>query len=205
MVTVPHKQAFAALVDTLTDRATALGAVNVVRRMPDGKLTGDMIDGLGFINAARQHGFKPAGRHALVVGAGGAGSAIAYALCEAGIARLSLLDTDAARLDKLAKGLRSHFASVAISLECESVRGFDLLVNATPIGMKADPILPLSPTLLQHLEAGCHVCDVVTSPDVTPFLSFAQAKGCSIQTGAEMARAQMEYLGSFLGVMPATN
>jgi len=206
VVTVPHKQAFAKLCDSLTPRAEALGAANVVRRSADGTLRGDMVDGFGFLAAARSHGFMSRGRRALVVGAGGAGSAIAFALCEAGIAQLGLMDVDVERRNTLAAMLRSHFRGSEIQQDCDSLSNLDLVANATPIGManaaRGNPELPLQPSLLASLPSKALVADVVTSPDLTPFLAFAKTRGCRIQKGAEMAKAQLDLLGGFMGVMP---
>ena len=80
VVTVPYKQALANRVDGLSERAAALGSVNVIRRERDGRLLGDNVDGAGFLGAAHKHGFEPAGKRALVIGCGGVGSAIAGAL-----------------------------------------------------------------------------------------------------------------------------
>lgn len=77
LVTVPHKQRAAALVDDLTPRARRLNAVNVIRKLADGRLQGDMLDGVGFQLAAEAQGFQPAGKQALLSGCGGVGSAIA--------------------------------------------------------------------------------------------------------------------------------
>jgi len=201
VVTVPYKQAFAARVDALSERAAALGAVNVVRREADGRLVADMVDGLGFLGAAKAHGFAPAGSRAVVVGAGGVGSAIAYALCEAGVGSLALLDVDASRQAQLATVLRQRFPALDLRLECADLAGVDLLVNATPVGMN-DGALPIAPALLETLESTAHVADVVTSPVVTPLLELARAKGCTVQTGPEMAKAQVGHLGVAMGVMP---
>lgn len=205
VVTVPYKQAFAARADALSERAAALGAANVVRREADGRLVADMVDGLGFLGAAETHGFAPAGAQAVVVGAGGVGSAIAYALCEAGVARLALLDVDAGRQAQLATVLRQRFPQVDLRLECASLAGTDLLVNATPVGMGDSGALPLDPALLQTLDAATHVADVVTSPVITPLLELARARGCTVQTGPEMAKAQLGHLGAAMGVMPDSN
>lgn len=98
VVTVPYKQALASRLDSLSERAAALGSVNVIRRERDGRLLGDNVDGAGFLGAARKHGFEPAGKRALVIGCGGVGSAIAYALGEAGIASVTLSDPSTARM-----------------------------------------------------------------------------------------------------------
>jgi shikimate dehydrogenase len=205
IVTVPHKQAMAAGADFITERARTIGAVNVVRRDADGHLHGDHVDGFGFLNAARAHGFHPRGRAALVVGVGGAGGAIACALCEVGIARLVLIDRDAARVQDLGAKLRAQFPQVQIDDHCDTLAGLDLIAQATPMGMQPGDALPLPPALLDTLTAETLVGDAITVPAITPLLALAQARGCRVQTGLEMSRASMEFLGGFLGVMPAVD
>lgn len=202
VVTVPHKQAFSRQVDVISDRAKAIGAVNVVRRCPDGTLHGDHVDGLGFLNAARAHGFQPFGKRALIAGAGGAGSALAYTLCELGIKDLCILDPDAMRLGNLLDTLRASFPGVLIQSNCTDFSGYDLVANVTPLGMRQTDPLPLPAELLRTLNSHVLVGDAVTSPIITPFLQFAQEKGCRILTGAEMSSASMEFVGSFLRIMP---
>lgn len=198
VVTVPHKQAVAALLDELTPRAQALGAVNVVRRESDGSLHGDQVDGLGFLQAARAHGFAAAGRQALVVGAGGAGSAIADALCEAGIAVLTLLDHDDNRADRLARVLAERHPGVSLRTRADSLAGLDLLAQVTPAGMAAHDALPLPAELLDSLAPHTLVADAVTVPVTTPLLALAAARGCRVQTGVEMAEASVDFIAAFL-------
>lgn len=202
VVTVPHKQAVAQQVDVLTARAKALGAVNVVRREADGTLHGDHVDGFGFLNAARAHGFKSAGKKALVIGAGGAGSAIAYALCESGIASLTILDVDAARAGRIARMAADDFPMTDVQTTCATLAELDLVVNVTPVGMKEDDPMPLPGTLLATLTTSTLVCDAITSPVLTPLLQFARERGCRIQTGVEMSQASVQFIGSFLRFLP---
>lgn len=202
VVTVPHKQSLVPLLDSLSERAAALNSVNVIRREANGKLLGDNVDGAGFLNAARKNGFQAAGTSVLVVGAGGVGSAIAYALAEAGVARLALSDTSPERTEALASVLRQHFPSVAVEQAPASLADLDLLVNASPVGMGGSGELPLPASLLESLSVRTWVADVVTSPEITPLLALAQSKGCAIQTGPQMARAQLGNLGAFMGVTP---
>lgn len=201
VVTIPHKQAVAAGIDAVSGRAALLGAANVVRREPDGNLKGDMVDGLGFVAAARANGFDPAGKGALVVGGGGAGSAIAHALCEAGIVRLVISDIDTARSGQLVDQFAKAFPAVDLALSIAAEEQFDLVVNATPLGMKAGDPLPVGEEVLAGLPETALVADVVTSPEVTPLLQAARARGLAIQTGPEMAKAQLGLLGGFMGVM----
>ncbi|NIF24986.1 shikimate dehydrogenase [Pantoea sp. Tr-811] len=202
VVTVPYKQALATQVDELSPRAAALGSVNVIRRERDGRLLGDNVDGAGFLAAARQHGFEPSGKSALVVGCGGVGSAIAYALAEAGLGQVTLADACASRTSALADVLGKPFPRLQITTHYHSLEGFDLVVNASPVGMGESAELPLAVELLGTLQPTTLVADVVTSPEITPLLHLARQRGCPVQTGAHMAFAQLGHLGAFMGVTP---
>lgn len=202
VVTVPYKQQVVAHLDELSPRARALNSVNVIRRAADGRLLGDNVDGEGFLNAARQQGFDVRGKQALVIGAGGVGSAIAYSLCQAGAAGITLSDVSAQRAQALAELLAADFADVRISCTVSDLSPFALIANASPVGMGDSNELPLDTALLDSLPTSAHVADVVTSPELTPLLRLAQARGCSIQTGPQMALAQLGNLGQFMGVTP---
>lgn len=200
VVTVPYKQRLAGRLDGLSERAAALRSVNVIRREADGRLLGDNVDGDGFLNAARAQGFDARGKRALVLGAGGVGSAIAYALAEAGVSRLLLADPGAERLGALVELLGKAFPALTIDTGYASLEGLDLLVNASPVGMGDSGELPLPAALLDTLSPATLVADVVTAPAITPLLAAARARGCAIQSGAQMARAQLGNLGAFMGV-----
>ncbi|MGE0223590.1 MAG: shikimate dehydrogenase [Acetobacteraceae bacterium] len=200
IITVPYKQVMAPLADRLTDRARRFSTVNAVRRETDGTLSGEMFDGVGFVEALAGHGMSLAGKRAAVIGAGGVACAIANSLCESGVARLRIQDVDATRQDRLIAILREAFPSVDITAGIGSVADLDLLVNATPVGMNGDPSLPLPAVVLAGLAPSCFVADVVTVPVMTPFLSLAREKGCRVQTGPEMTETQLLPLARFLGV-----
>jgi len=202
VVTVPYKQALAARLDGLSARAAALGSVNVVRRHSDGRLLGDNVDGAGFLGAARKQGFQPAGKRALVIGCGGVGSAIAYALGEAGVRQITLSDPSATRVGALCEVLGTAFPSLDIATHYRSLEAFDLVVNASPVGMGSTDELPLPAPMLATLQPSTLVADVVTSPEITPLLQQARDRGCAIQTGPQMAFAQLGHLGAFMGVTP---
>jgi shikimate dehydrogenase len=202
VITVPYKQVIAPLLDRLSQRAALLGSVNVIRREAGGTLLGDNVDGEGFVGAARQQGFEPKGKKALVLGAGGVGSAIACALCEAGVAELVITDLDGQRVQALAAALHSVFPHARIGHEYASLADFALVANASPVGMGDSGELPLPAAMLNTMTAGTLVADVVTSPAITAFLQRAKALGALIQTGPQMARAQMGNLGHFMGVTP---
>ena len=195
LVTVP-------LVDELTPRARRLNAINVIRKLADGRLQGDMLDGVGFQLAAEAQGFQPAGKQALLSGCGGVGSAIAWGLCEAGIRQLALHDQNPTTRQRLHDLLAEAFPAVQLSALPDTLHGVDLLVNGSPAGMAGFDELPLPQALLDTLDSATHVADVVTAPVMTPLLTFAAARGCRVQTGPEMALAQMTLMGQFIGAIP---
>ncbi|MCW5652537.1 shikimate dehydrogenase [Hydrogenophaga sp.] len=182
IVTVPHKFACVPLCASLSERASFLGAVNTLRRNPDGTWHGDMFDGLGFVQAMRAQQCEPAGRKVLLVGAGGAGSAIAHALVMADVSELALHDPDVRRRD----GLIARLASLGrgeVRVGNADPRGFDIVINASPIGMREGDPYPLDVDLLQpRMFCGC----VITAPAITPFIAAARAKKCATLTGTDM-------------------
>ncbi len=197
IVTIPHKQEAARQADELSPRARDLCAVNVLRRTQGGRLVGDMVDGLGFIEALKTHGVDPRGKRIVVFGAGGAGGAIAYAVAEAGAAELVVIDTDGARQDSLLALIASRYPQVSLSGAPVSLAGFDLAVNATPLGMNNDVRTPFP---LDTLGPATFVADVVTEPELTPWLRGAKERGCRIQTGYEMTLGQFAIMGRHMGI-----
>jgi shikimate dehydrogenase len=200
VVTVPYKQALVPYLDTLTERARVLNAVNVIRRNEDGTLDGDAQDGVGFVAALTSKGAVLKGKSVAVVGSGGVATAIAYSLCEAGVQHIHIQDLDTTKQNILIATLRKAFPAIDVQGGITSVSGLDLLVNATPVGMNGDPNLPLPADVLEPLTATTIVADVVTMPAMTPLLTLAKARGCLIQQGVDMAAAQLETLHGFMGV-----
>jgi shikimate dehydrogenase len=198
VVTIPYKQEAARQSDELSPRARDLGAVNVVRRTGEGRLIGDMVDGIGFLEALRLHGFDVKGKRVVVFGAGGAGSAIAYSAAESEATELVVIDTDTVRQQNLLDLISSQYPSVVLSDRILSLSGFDLAINATPLGMNGDPHVPFP---LDTLESRTLVADVVTEPEITPWLGGAKARGCPVQTGYEMTLGQFTIMGRHMGIV----
>jgi shikimate dehydrogenase len=194
LVTVPHKFDAARLCSRLSARARSIGAVNVVRRDSDGSWYGDMCDGEGYVAGLRHAGCEPHGRRTLLVGAGGAGSAIAHALVDAGVAALALHDSEPARRDALATKLLAY-GPLLPSVGSTDPRGFELVINATPLGTRTDDPMPID---IEHLTATTFVGDVVTPRAVAPLIEAARARGCGTMTGAGMFHAVRDHLVNFL-------
>lgn len=184
VVTLPHKFACLAHCSTLGDRARHLQAVNVMRRNPDRSWHGDMLDGVGFVEAAIRKGFDFTGRRGIVIGAGGAGSAIGLALLEAGLSSLSVHDRDGGKRDALIAKLGS--LSPHVGAGSDDATGYDVIVNASPAGMRGFETTAVDvATVASHAFVGC----AVTEPEVTPLIAHARELGCTTVTGSEMYEA----------------
>jgi shikimate dehydrogenase len=193
VITVPHKPVAYRHCDTVTERAKVLEVCNVMRREKDGSWRGDMTDGGGFVDALKRNDFNPRGMRALQVGAGGAGSAIALALAMEG-ASVTLADLDSAKRDALIARLGRHGHAI-MAVDKPDPAGFDLVVNATPAGMKAGDPLPVDAS---RIDAKQFVADVITMPVITPLLQAALQKGGHIQNGVQMFEAQVDFITEYL-------
>jgi shikimate dehydrogenase len=181
-VTMPHKSAVAELLDELSPRARALGAVNTICRRGT-TLVGENTDGAGFLDALQDdEGFDPAGRACAVLGAGGAARAVAQALGEAGASQVSVLARRREEADRAA-ALAGRVGSAADLSDSSVLRAADLLVNATPLGMRPDDPLPFDPALL---HAGQLFVDLVYHPAVTPIVAAAHEAGIAAVNGLGM-------------------
>ena len=180
-VTHPHKLAVARAVDSLSSTAAALGAVNTVVRDSDGRLRGESTDGEGFLRALAELGFEPAGRRALLVGAGGAARAVARALARAGVSELVVVNRTPERAEQVV-ALTGPAARVGVGAEAGEC---DLVVNATPLGTEGGDVAAL-PVAAAHLGAGQLVVDLVYEPPVTSFLDTAESRGCRVANGLAM-------------------
>ncbi|MGD9919822.1 MAG: shikimate dehydrogenase [Paenirhodobacter sp.] len=194
VVTVPHKSAMAALCDRLSPRAEAAGAVNVLRREADGTLSGDLLDGEGFVAGLEAAGHAIAGRRICLVGAGGAARAIALALAARGPARITLLNRSPDKLTALAQRLSAHRPDVGIGIG-GPVSGHDLVVNATSLGLRPDDPLPFD---VDAVDAGAVVADVVMDPERTELLIRAAARGLIAHPGRAMLEGQLSEMFAFL-------
>jgi len=175
-VTMPHKADAAAACDDLSSEAAALGAVNTVVNM-DGTLAGHSTDGDGFLRALDDEGITVAGRRAVVLGSGGAGRAITHAL-----GRVGAHVTVAARRHEAARSAAALApGGVAVGVDELAVESFDVVVNATPLGMEGQP----PPFDTDRLRAGQFVFDTVY-PVETPLLREARARGLRAAGGLDM-------------------
>ena len=200
LITMPHKVPTTALVDELLPTAAISGACNAVRLGPSGQLQGDMFDGEGFVRGVLRKGLNLRGASALVVGSGGVGSAIAASLAAAGVARLALFDVQAAAAQGLAGRLVRHYPALQVLVGSNDPHGFDLVVNASPLGMNEGDAMPME---VSRIAPGTFVGEVVMKTEMTTFLQAAQARGCRVQVGSDMLFEQIPAYLEFFG-LPST-
>ena len=194
LVTMPHKRTAVGHCATTSERTSLLGAVSVIRRNHDGTWHGDMLDGLAFVKAQKDHGAHPVGARVLLLGTGGAGSAIAVALVDEGVRELVVNDVDEARAAELVE-LLSDRGNAAVTTGPPDPTGCDMLCNATPLGMNEGDPLPVDADLL---TSSMFVGDVIAGHGQTPFLAAAEAAGCQTANGGQMVEAVQELMVDFL-------
>jgi shikimate dehydrogenase len=201
LITMPHKVATVGLLDTASAAVDIAGACNAVRRDPAGRLIGDIFDGEGFVRGMRRKGVALEGARVLVVGCGGVGSAIAASLAAAGIGAIGLFDARPESAEALGDRLQSHYTTLAISTGSNDPAGWDVVVNATPLGMNDGDPLPID---MARLAPGTFVGEVVMKQEMTAFLKAAQARGCRFQVGTDMLFEQIPAYLEFFGLPTTT-
>lgn len=196
LITMPHKVTVVRLLDEASAAVKICGACNAVRRLEDGRLLGDMFDGEGFVRGVTRNGRRVEGASALVVGAGGVGSAIAASLAGAGIARLAVHDINARSAEELARRLRDAYPKLVVTTGSNDPAGLDIVVNATPMGMEAGDPMPMP---VERIDPASFVGEVVMKAEETAFLAAAKARGCATQIGTDMLFEQIPAYLEFFG------
>jgi len=201
LVTMPHKVTTLALVDDASVSAKIAGACNAVKLDGRGRLIGDMFDGEGFVRGIQRKGRRLAGASFFVAGCGGVGSAMAASMAKAGVARLGLYDVSAQAMGALVERLHLHYPDLEVVVGSPDPSGYDIVANATPLGMKKHDPLPMN---VDRISPSTLVGEVVLQQEITPFLAAARTKGCEVQVGIDMLFEQVPAYLEFLGFGTAT-
>lgn len=194
LITMPHKFAVVDHCATISDRTKLLGAASVARRNADGSWHGDMLDGLAFVKAQRDAGAKPEGARVLLIGAGGAGSAIAIALLDAGVRELLVHDRDERKAHDLLDTLSAYAGGRARPGRPDPT-GCEMVCNASSAGMAPGDALPVAAALLSPTM---FVGDVIAGHGTTPLLHAARGAGCATANGDQMVEAVQEIMLDFM-------
>lgn len=191
VISIPHKPATFEAVDKVSPRASRAGACNIVYRQEDGTTVGDLIDGEGFVRGLMRlssHApFDWHGMRALVVGCGGVGRAIVEALAQKGVTDIGVFDSNPALAAQLQERIGAAYPGARIEQARPEAAGYDLVVNATPLGMHPEDPLPIS---LEGVASHCIVADCGMKMEMSKLLLEAQSRGCRIQKGKEMMLEQ---------------
>lgn len=192
--TIPFKVRACAFADEMGDQARAVGAINALAKGADGHWHADIFDGLGCVEAFRRREIRFTGKHVMLLGAGGAGSAIGVAIGFERPASLRVFDVDPSRARALAARIEHASPGVAAAAAEATTVGVDILLNASPVGMLDDARLPIAVTTLPRELV---VFDAVVKPERTPLITLAESCGCATVYGREMMRGQMSRMTDF--------
>ena len=201
LITMPHKVSTVELLDDASPTVRIANACNAVKRDAAGRLIGDMFDGEGFVRGVLRKGCVLKGARVLVVGAGGVGSAIAASLAAAGIGAITLFDARAESADALGARIRTHYPAIEVGTGSKDPAGFDVVVNATPMGMNDGDELPVD---VSRIAPSTFVGEVVMKTEMTAFLKAVQARGCRFQIGSDMLFEQIPAYLEFFGFPTTT-
>ena len=194
VVTIPHKQKVAEMCDSLEGTAALMGVCNVIRKGTNGKMIGQMFDGLGFITGLRNAGHAVEGKSVLLAGAGGAATAIAYEMATHGVKKLGIRNRAAGKAAELAGALTRQFPDTKFEVNPCDMEQFDLAINGTSLGMHEGDPLPFEPS---QLRQDCLVAEVVMQPDHTSLLIEAERLGRPVHKGVHMVTAQIQLLAQY--------
>jgi shikimate dehydrogenase len=195
--TIPFKQRAMALADDIGTNANIVGAINALARRPDGGWKADIFDGIGCVEGFRQRGILFAGKRVMLIGAGGAGSAIAVAIAHEAPEHMRLFDPDAARVGDLAAKILSVDGNITVETGDPRHEGYDILLNASPVGMLDDARAPIA---AERFAPSLIVFDAIVKPETTPLLALAESSGCTTVRGREMMRGQIARMTDFFGI-----
>lgn len=195
IITMPHKKAIMELVDQISDEARQVGACNVLRRDTDGRLSGTMLDGEGFAEGLLGAGHGIRGKRVFLAGAGGAASAIAFALTRRAAASLTIHNRTREKAEDLVRRLNEAHPELEALVGSASPDGADIVINATSVGMREGDGLPFDPS---GLAPGTLAADVMSHREKTAFLSEAARRGCRTHPGLPMLVRQIELMVDFM-------
>lgn len=199
--TIPHKVAAAKKCSTLTPTAKAVGAVNCVQRTEDGQMNGALFDGIGFVDGLGEAKSRLHGARVLLVGAGGAGRTIAFALAEEGVSKIDLMDLSAESVAfTTAMVNRFRAEECAVAIDGSAGWDYDIVVNASPIGVKGDSKFPMPASAIRP---DMLIADIASLSEETALLRAARAAGATVSDGNDMLLAQIRLMAGFAAGLPA--
>jgi len=197
IVTSPHKAGAARLCDALESDGAYTGVANTIRREKDGSYTGTLLDGRGFVAGMLRAGHELKGRRVYVAGAGGAGTAVAFALAGAGVTGLTIHNRTAPKAENLAAQIRTAYPGCDARAGSADASGHDIVVNATSLGLKPDDGFSFDQ---MSADPAALFAEVIMKPEFTPLLVAAKARGHAVHSGVHMLDGQLHMMMEFFGL-----
>ena len=198
--TIPYKQKAMAYADEIGANAKIVGAINALARNGAGGWKADIFDGLGCVEGFRRRGLSFAGKRIMLIGAGGAGSAIGVAIAHENPHSIQLYDLDVNRALDLVRKIQSVDPSIQVERTEPTVKDIDILLNASPVGMLDDERLPIA---VNSFDPALVVFDAIVKPETTPLLKKAHEAGCTLVRGREMMMGQISKMTDYFGFVSA--
>jgi shikimate dehydrogenase len=195
VVMPPHKRNILEHLDHVSPEAEQVGACNVIHRNARGYLSGSTCDGEGFILGLQESGFTLTGARCLLVGTGGVGPGIAFALARREVESIHILSRTPPNARELAARVRQAYPGARLTASPSTAHDFDLVINVTSLGLNPDDPMPLDVDLITEQTV---VADIVIGPEPTALLRHAMSIGCATCSGHEMLSAQIELMVDFM-------
>ena len=196
LITMPYKNSILPFLDHQSRLVTMAGSCNLVKFDGSRRMIGEMFDGEGFLNAANQKGVVLDGKSILLIGAGGVGSAIAVSLAFKGVAKLTIFDLDSEKSAQLCLRIRKYFPDIEVEVWNSKESGWNILVNASPLGMGSFDDLPVD---FSHIKSADIVVDLVLSSNDTKFIKLARETGSETISGIDILYGQIPEMLKFFG------
>jgi shikimate dehydrogenase len=200
IVTAPHKAGAGALCDVLERDGVHTGIANTVRREKDGSFTGTLLDGRGFVAGMRSAGHEVTGRRVYLAGAGGAGTALAFALADSGVAALTIQNRTASKAEVLAGKVGAAYPKCDVRQGTRNAAGHDIVINATALGLNPDDGFAFD---ISSADPAALFAEVVMKPEYTPLLVDARKRGHTVHSGTHMLDGQLAMMMNFFGLPKA--
>jgi shikimate dehydrogenase len=197
VITIPFKERATTLANKVLPIGTKVGAINALRREPGGEWVGEMFDGIGLVRALKVYRSSLRNSRVLLLGAGGAGRAIAMSLAEAGVSCVDVFDIKPERAAELTARLGKFYPHCRSENPRPQAAGHDLVINASPVGMDSSDGLPAP---IGRPDPGTVVFDIVPKPAVTPLMAYALESACQVIGGASVIEAQADAILEFFAM-----
>jgi shikimate dehydrogenase len=198
IVTIPYKERVLEFCAELTETAQLVGSANALRiDRTAGVIVGGNFDGDGFVAGLRERGHSLCGKRVLLIGAGGAGKSIAYAVARELPGELVIHNRSPQRALSLVERLQPLLPHVAMRGGGNDPAGYDVVINATSLGLSDADALPLP---AERLSSGTLVCEAVVREWDTPLLAAARQRSCMVHHGQYMLYGQIVEISRFLGI-----